>query len=131
VATDQDFDDFTVTTERKPIAGVVAGEIPEKLSEHMARETPNVLKSVDHELILTAKTEEQAKRLAGYARAWGARQEPALYIKKIGNGSRYPAHVARLSVKLADEVTADHRPGRKNPSDTPDTPAPAEAGKGK
>ncbi len=61
----------------------------------------------------TAKAETDAKRLAGYARAWGALQEPKLRITKVSNGKRYSPNIARLSVAKEEEVAAENRPGRR------------------
>jgi hypothetical protein len=108
-----DFGEFTVTPTRKPIAGVTQGEIPPPLHRMLTEHAPKALADKDYELTLTAKDEATAKRLAGYARAWGARQEPKLYIHKLPNGKRYDARVARLAVDLDSEVSEENRPGRK------------------
>lgn len=98
---------------RKPVAGVTQGTVPEGLAKLLAAHVPAALADKDHELQLTAKDETAAKKLALYARAWGAQQEPKLYIHKIPNRRDMPANVARLEVQLDSEVTAENRPGRK------------------
>lgn len=109
-----EFDEFSIAVTRKPVPGVVQGEIPPKLAEYLAKETPGALANpADFELVLTAKDESQAKKLAGYAKAWGARQEPRLRITKVPNGKTYPENVARLSVAKDEDVPAENRPGRK------------------
>lgn len=109
-----DFDDFQVTVARKPVPGVVQGEIPPKLAEYLEKQVPGVLANpADFELTLTAKDESQAKKLAGYAKAWGARQEPRLRITKVPNGKTYPENIARLSVVKDEDVPVESRPGRK------------------
>ena len=113
-----DFGDFTVTVTRKPVGGVTEGQIPERLAAYLAEHAPKALPkdgqtSSDHELTLTAKDEATAKRLAGYARAWGARQEPRLRITKIPNRQDMGKNVARLSVVKDDDVPIENRPGRK------------------
>lgn len=108
-----DFGDFEVTVERKPVAGITQGDIPEKLAQHLAANYKKALEGEDHELRLKARDEKTAKQLAGYARAWGARQEPKLRITKLPNGQRLPENVARLNVALDADVPEDKRPGRK------------------
>lgn len=110
----EDFGDFTVVVTRKPVAGVTEVEIPAKLAELLATHVPAVLKDGDHELTLTAKDETAAKKLALYARAWGARQEPKLWIKKIPNRRDMSSNVARLSVEVETEETT--KPGRPKAS---------------
>lgn len=107
----EEFGEFTVEVTRKPVAGVSEVQIPEALVKLLSTHVPTVLKeSADKELTLTAKDEATAKKLALYARAWGARQTPKLYIKKIPNRRDMPANVARLSVELDSEV--ESKPGR-------------------
>jgi hypothetical protein len=112
---EQEFGEFTMEVTRKPVAGVTQAEIPAALAKLLEQHVPTVLKSADHELALTAKDEATAKKLALYARAWGARQEPKLYIHKIPNRRDMKDNVARLSVELDKDVTS--RPGR--PAATP------------
>lgn len=118
MATDQDFDEYSVEVVHKPVAGVEEGEIPEKLakllSEHVAtltREDGSF--DPDREMIIRAKDEKQGQLLKGYATAWGARQTPKLRITKLGNGKRYAANVVRLKMEKDEEVGEDNRPGRK------------------
>lgn len=106
-------DSFEVAVATKPSPGVSTVEIPEKLASMLAEHASKVVGSVDQELVLNATDEASAKVLAGYAKAWGARQEPKLYIRKLPNGRLYPANVARLAVDLDQEVPAESRPGRK------------------
>ncbi len=106
----EEFGEFTLAVTRKPVAGVTAGQIPGALAKLLTEHVPAVLKSSDHELTLTAKDEATAKKLALYARAWGARQEPKLYIKKIPNRRNMADNVARLSVELDKDVAS--KPGR-------------------
>lgn len=114
---DTDFGDFTVVPTHKPVAGVASVDIPEALAAMLAEHVPGVLKSDDMELTLTAKDEATAKRLALYARAWGARQTPALYIRKLPNRRDQKGEVARLSVALSDDVPEENRPGRRSAKD--------------
>jgi hypothetical protein len=108
-----DFDEFTIEVSHKPVAGVTVGEIPPALAKLLSEHAPKALGDKDYELTLTAKDEGQAKRLAGYARAWGARQTPKLYIHKVPNRRDMTKNVARLAVELDEEVPAENRPGRK------------------
>jgi len=107
------FGEFSIAPVMKPKPGVVAGEIPAPLAAMLAEYAPKALTDPDFELVLTAKDEATAKQLAGYARAWGARQEPKLYIKKVVNRRDMPDNQARLSVELDSEVPPENRPGRK------------------
>lgn len=106
----EEFGEFTLEVTRKPVAGVTEVQIPKALSDLLSKHVPTVLKDGDHELTLTAKDEAAAKKLALYARAWGARQEPKLWIKKIPNRRDMSANVARLSVEVETEETK--KPGR-------------------
>jgi hypothetical protein len=110
---DTDFGDFKLETTHKPVAGVASVDIPEALAAMLAEHVPAVLKTDDMELTLTAKDEATAKRLALYARAWGGRQEPKLYIRKLPNRRDQKENVARLSVALSDDVPQENRPGRR------------------
>lgn len=112
-ADNDEFGDFSIATTRKPVPGVTAGVIPPKLAEMLAVEAPKALKDTDYELVLTAKDEPTAKKLALYARAWGAQQEPKLYIHKVPNRRDMGANIARLAVELDSEVSAENRPGRR------------------
>lgn len=104
---------FKLEMTPKPQPGQpTAVEIPEDLAKALGELVPKVMKSADHELTLTADTEAEAKKMALYARAWGARQTPKLYIHKVPNGKRYEANVARLAVDLDADVPAENRPGR-------------------
>lgn len=110
-----EFGEFSLVVSAKPIAGVTEVEIPAKLAELLKKETVKVLESKeDLELCLTAASEADAKQLALYARAWGARQAPKLYIHKVPNRKGMGANVARLAVELDAEVPAENRPGRRN-----------------
>lgn len=109
----EDFGDFTIEAVRKPIAGVTDVEIPAALAEMLAAQTPKALADKDFELAIKAKDEATAKKIALWSRAWGAKQEPKLYIHKIPNTRAMGANMARLAVELDSEVTADNRPGRK------------------
>lgn len=109
-----EFGEFSIAVNPKPVAGVVETEIPAGLGTLLAEHAPKALGNTDYELTLTAADEKQAKLLAGYARAWGARQTPKLYIHKIQNRRGMPVNVARLAVELDTEVPAENRPGRKN-----------------
>jgi hypothetical protein len=108
-----EFDEFTVEVTHKPIAGVTEGEIPPALVKLLAEHAPKALAEADYELTLTAKDEPQAKKLAGYARAWGARQTPKLYIHKVPNRRDMSKNIARLAVELDENVSPENRPGRK------------------
>lgn len=106
--------DFTVVATPKPVAGVTDVEIPPRLAELLKTETEKVLASEgDKELTLTAPTPEKAKLLSLYARAWGARQDPKLWIHKIPNRKGMKDTVARLSVEKDSDVAPENRPGRR------------------
>lgn len=108
-----DFGEFSVVATQKPVAGVTDVAIPEKLAKLLAEHAPRALKEPDFELTLTAKDEATAKRLALYARAWGARQTPKLYIHKVPNRRDMADNIARLAVELDSEVPTENRPGRR------------------
>jgi hypothetical protein len=112
---EQDFGEFTVETVRKPVPGVVQGVIPEGLAKLLEAKYKDVMgeKAADFELVLNAKDEATAKKLAGYARAWGAQHEPKLYVKKVPNTRAHADTQARISVALWEEVTPENRPGRR------------------
>jgi hypothetical protein len=109
-----EFGEFSLEVSRKPVAGVTDVAIPEKLAELLKEHAPKALADADFELTLTAANPDDAKKLALYARAWGARQEPKLYINKIPNRRDMSANVARLSVKKDEDVKPENRPGRRN-----------------
>jgi hypothetical protein len=119
---DVDFGEFTVGTQHKPVAGVVTVEIPKPLADLLAEHVPTVLKSNDLDLTLNAKDEKTAKLLAGYVKAWGARQEPKLYIRRLPNRRNQADTEVRFSVALDSDVPADNRPGRRVAA--PEAPAP-------
>lgn len=98
---------LTVTVVDKPKAGVVQGTIPPELAKLLDAEVPKAMKSPqDKEIVLEADTEQAAKLYAGYAKAWGARQEPALFVRRIANRRDMADNVARLTVCLmADKPT--------------------------
>lgn len=106
----EDFGEFSIEVSRKPVAGVTEVQIPAKLAELLAKHVPAVLADGDHELSLTARDETAAKKLALYARAWGARQTPKLWIKKVPNRRDMAPNIARLSVEVESEETK--KPGR-------------------
>lgn len=107
-------DDFTVEVARKPVPGIVAGTVPPKLAEYLAKRVPEVLGNADDELIISAADAGSAKALAGYARAWGAQQEPKLRITKTPNRRDMADNLARLDVQLESDVPAESRPGRRS-----------------
>jgi hypothetical protein len=115
-AFEEEYGPIALVNVRKPVAGVVQGEIPAMLAKLLEVEVPKALKDPDYELQLTAKDESKVKKLAGYARAWGGRQEPKLYIHKVPNRRDMPANVARLVVELESNVAAENRPGRRRQS---------------
>lgn len=121
----------------KPIAGV-GTEDPEKykeVSEFMLSVvydqkndkdevvTPGILDKENKELELEGETKTEAELYAGYARAWGKRQDPALEIRRIPARQGQAATLVRLSVKTFDPEAP--RPGR--PTQAPATPAPTPA----
>lgn len=106
-----EFGDFEIAVTTKPQPGAVTGEIPEKLAAHLEKSYKAALEA-DKELTLKAASEKDAKLLAGYAKAWGARQDPKLRITKIANRQGMPDNVARLNVQLESDVAAENRPGR-------------------
>lgn len=105
--------EFNMQVTAKPVGGVSEVDIPAELAEALTKHVPAVLKDKDHELTLTAKDAKEASLLAGYSRAWGARQTPKLYIKKIPNRRGMAENIARLDVRLDSEVPAENRAGRK------------------
>lgn len=111
--TEDEFGEFSIEVVNKPVGGVTDVAIPPRLAKLLAEKVPEVLKDADHELTLTAKDEASAKKLALYARAWGMRQDPKLYIKKIPNRRDMGDNIARLTVAKDADVTAENRPGRR------------------
>jgi hypothetical protein len=109
----EEFGEFTVSTQRKPVAGLVAGKVPEKLAELLAEHVPTVLASADLDLTLSAKDEKTAKHLALYVRAWGAQQEPKLYIRRLPNRRNQVDTEVRFAVAKDEDVPAANRPGRQ------------------
>jgi hypothetical protein len=109
----EDFGEFTVETVRKPVPGVTTGAIPEGLAKLLESKYSEALDSKDFELVLNAKDEATAKKLALYARAWGAAHTPKLYVKKLPNTRAHKDTQARLSIATWDEVPAENRPGRR------------------
>lgn len=109
----EEFGDFEVVVETKPELGVVQGEIPPKLAEYLEKNYKEALDHDNKELLLKARDEKTAKRLALYARAWGARQEPKLRITKLPNRQGMADSVARLNVQLDAEVAPENKPGRR------------------
>ena len=115
----EEFGEFTVGTQHKPIAGVVNVEIPKPLADLLVEHVPAVLKSNDLDLTLSARDEKTAKILAGYVKAWGGRQEPKLYIRRLPNRRNQADTEVRFSVQLDSEVDAANRPGRRAEAPTP------------
>ncbi len=71
---------LTVTTVNKPIPGIATGNVPEDLAEFLAVEVPKVLAAnngANKEIILSHDTKGLAEQYAGYARAWGMREDGA------------------------------------------------------
>jgi|ERR1700722_2803828 len=118
---DVDFGEFSVGTEHKPVAGVVTVEIPAQLSKLLEQEVPKVMASKDLDLTLTARDEKTAKILAGYVKAWGGRQTPQLYIRRLPSRRNQKENLVRFTVALADDVPAENRPGRR--AAAPEAPA--------
>lgn len=108
-----EFGDFEIVVETKPQPGIVQGEIPPKLAKYLEEKAKEVLGSADKELILKADSEKNAKRLALYARAWGAQQNPKLRITKLPNRQGMGDNIARLNVVKDEDVPAENRPGRR------------------
>jgi hypothetical protein len=117
----------------KPIAGV-GTEDPEKykeVSEFMLSVLSDVLDKENKELEMEGDTKTEAELYAGYARAWGKRQEPALEIRRIPPRQGQANTLVRLSVKTFDPNAP--RPGRPTPqvqapaNGTQATPTPAPA----
>jgi hypothetical protein len=119
----EDFGQFTVGTQHKPVAGIVNVEIPKALADLLAEHVPAVLKSSDLDLTLSARDEKTAKILAGYVKAWGGRQDPKLYIRRLPNRRNQADTEVRFSVQLDSEVDASNRPGRR--AEPPAAPAKA------
>jgi hypothetical protein len=120
---DVDFGEFEISTTHKPVAGVTNVEIPEKLAAALAVEVPKVLGSKDLNLHLTARDEKTAKMIAGWVKAWGGRQDPKLYIRRLPNTRDQKDNTVRFDVKLDSEVDQANRPGRR----VADAPAPSPA----
>jgi hypothetical protein len=117
MATSEEFGEFAVSVERRPEPGAVSvGKIPEPLAELLAEHAPKALADTNYELSLVAKDAATAKKLALYARAWGAQQDPKLYIHKLPNRRDMKDNVARLAVEKDEDVPAENRPGRKTPA---------------
>lgn len=115
MASDKDFGQFSLTIAAKPVgpSAVTPGEIPETLATFLSENVKTTLENDTQEIVLTAETEGQAKLLASYAAAWGKQQNPVYRIRKVPNGKRYAANIARLAVELDDEVPPENRPGRR------------------
>ena len=116
---DVEFGEFTVGTQHKPVAGVVTVEIPKALADLLAEHVPTVLKSNDLDLTLSARDEKTAKLLAGYVKAWGGRQEPKLYIRRLPNRRNQADTEVRFSVQLDSDVDQANRPGRRKEAEAP------------
>src|ERR1700722_11991112 len=100
---DVDFGEFPGGPEHKPVAGTVTVEIPAALSKALEQEVPKVMASEDLDLTLTARDEKTAKHLGLYVKAWGARQTPALYIRRLPNRRNQKDNLVRFTVALADD----------------------------
>lgn len=121
----------------KPVAGVGTEdtEFYNQVAELMERDVPAVLKApADKEITIDGDTKDEAERAAGYARAWGMRQEPKIELRRIPARQGQPATRVRLSAKLYDPNAP--RPGRPAGSQNQavtqapaPAPAPAEAEK--
>jgi hypothetical protein len=129
----------------KPVSGVGTEdtEFYAEVSALMERDVPAVLKApADKEITIDGASKDEAERAAGYARAWGMRQDPKIELRRIAARQGQPATRVRLSAKLYDPNAP--RPGRPAgsqnqpvteapatpaPAETPATPAPAEAPK--
>lgn len=99
----EDLGDFSVEVTAKPAPGTRRVIIPPQLAELLAANVPAILTSDDKELTLTARDDTAAKRLTMYARAWGALQEPRLYIHKLPNRRDMTKNVVRLAVEIDSE----------------------------
>ena len=111
---DVDLGEFSVEVTTVAQPGVVAGKVPQALADLLAAKVPEVLKEPDKkELTIAAHDEASAKKIALYARAWGAQQEPRLYITKVPNRRDMENRYARLKVRLDSEVDDANKPGRK------------------
>lgn len=125
----------------KPVAGVGTEdtEFYAEVSALMERDVPAVLAApADKEITIDGGSKDEAERAAGYARAWGMRQDPKIELRRIAARQGQPATRVRMSAKLYDPNAP--RPGRpagstNQPvaapkSDTPPATPPAEAPKG-
>lgn len=130
----------------KPVAGVGTEdtEFYTEVSALMERDVPAVLAApADKEITIDGGSKDEAERAAGYARAWGMRQDPKIELRRIAARQGQPATRVRMSAKLYDPNAP--RPGRpagstNQPvaappaeapkSDTPPATPPAEAPKG-
>jgi hypothetical protein len=107
----------------KPIQGQPEGKIPEDLVKLLESEVPKVLKDLENqELTLVGENKGEAETYAGYARAWGMRQEKKLVIRRQPPRREQPNNVVRLAVSYHDP----EKPGPGRPKGSHNSPAATE-----
>jgi hypothetical protein len=118
---------LSVTTVNKPLPGIATGNVPQELAEFLAIEVPNVLGNndgKDKELFLSHDTEALAKQYAGYARAWGMREDGAQSVEAIG----YQVEIKRIVNRRDMPDTQVRMTVRKYDPDAPRAGRPAGTG---
>lgn len=120
---------LTLTVVNKPKQGTVSTPVKDlspELVELLEAEVPKALADPKNkEIVLTADTETEASKYAGWARAWGAQQEPPLNIRKIPNRREMKDNQARLTVALQSEsAPLGRKPGDLTTEATSETLTP-------
>jgi len=123
---------LTVAVVDKPVNGVTLTDIPAELVELLVANVPQCLyinpdlesneKTAgnpeniqrDKELQFDADSKGEAEKYAGYARAWGMRQNPKVEIRRQTPRRDQPETRVRLKVELYDPNAP--RPGRPSGS---------------
>lgn len=109
-----DLGEFTLVAAPKPKpekkSAISQGEIPPALAALMEAHAPASVKD-GHVITLTAESQPKADLILAYAKAWGARQDPALYVKKLPkNRDGSDLHIIRMVVEVDSEA---NKAGRK------------------
>lgn len=113
MATDTEFGEYSVAIKPRPVKGATLGTIPETLATFLDENWEAAMKDPDNEIVLNTPTEQKAKLLLDYAKAWGSRRTPQVRVTKAQKTMNEPPTMVRLQFALAEEVTQDHTPGRK------------------
>jgi hypothetical protein len=114
----EDFGQFTVGTQHKPVAGIVNVEIPKALADLLAEHVPAVLKSSDLDLTLSARDEKTAKILAGYVKATSA-AFPTAGIKPTQRSASPSSSIPRWTPLTVPAAVRNPPPLRLRPSNPP------------